>query len=1094
MQANKKILRSSRERIVMCKQHQQANLDADDRRKQQQLCDTHDLKPNALHYERNIMRRSQQATKRTRFIYSYLSVSLIFVSFLPLFSKTIRVDCLKTRYGSFTVISAKPCQNALGQVGTCMFMWDCIKSEGVHLGTCSDRFLFGSCCHHNTTFNDVDVQRPNTTAADSSAQAADSTSTTLHSVADEAPQPIGYMLSNTNSFNSLLTSHRKPQPHQYSQPQLSPHNDAETTTAQHNESRWHDAHPSVIDKTAANDSYSSNTYMIGSTSSSWPPASSAIDPINLNDSQAHVTHTSHTQQQQQQQETSSGSPEPTSTMQPAAHSEPQRPHNAETNATRPSEPSQQTIMMMGGSQPAINLPTQRPYGAGSSWLRPASLLANAFFHSFKPFPYLNPSRPRPTYRPFTVNPAFRPQQFRPIQQQQQQAVLMHKPPLLINPAQVPGVLEQQQQQQAHVQSDTTTGNSENSISDSNSFNNSVNGYVANVSSHMLSSDNNDHHVVNPIGPTSLLSSSSHSVTASSSLDRHRPMFDRNHSILSTQYFSANGQTMSSLYDDNLHLNQKQNHYEILNSTQPATNASSSYEVSGGSGGASTQSGVLSNIISSISPDASYTSPSSTVFDIITSNTTAPVIHHDEDAYSHTTFHSTPPHQHNQDNQHDFGTHNTNIYQSMRPTVIMPAHHNDTSSSGNNNNNKYPTYPIIAPHQSAPISHDFSTLGPIDEIHGLSVATDQIIKTNITSDTHSSHNDDGFNKHNDSRPTPDIIIGNIDAPPISSTTVAGIITLPPSMNQSEQQLGYQRPPATTSSPLAVTPSRPVFGGGGNSGYNNNNYAFSNDKKPNNKEATCGTTAMYPQTKVVGGKNAAFGAWPWQVSVRKVSFFGFSSTHRCGGAVISSEWIATAGHCVEDLALQSIRIRVGEYDFGSVSEPFPYIERAARRKVVHPNYNFYTYENDLALVQLDQPIQFPPHVAPICLPPDNIDLLGRNATVTGWGRLNEGGTLPTILQEVRVPIVSNDKCKDMFLSAGRPEYIPDIFLCAGYEEGGRDSCQGDSGGPLQVRGDDGKWFLAGIISWGIGCAEQNLPGVCTRISRFKLWIQSTMNSSG
>lgn len=49
------------------------------------------------------------------------------------------------------------------------------------------------------------------------------------------------------------------------------------------------------------------------------------------------------------------------------------------------------------------------------------------------------------------------------------------------------------------------------------------------------------------------------------------------------------------------------------------------------------------------------------------------------------------------------------------------------------------------------------------------------------------------------------------------------------------------------------------------------------------------------------------------------------------------------------------------------------------------------------------------------------------------------LPTVLQEVRVPIVSNDKCKNMFLSAGRHEYIPDIFMCAGYDEGGRDSCQ-------------------------------------------------------
>ncbi|XP_065581581.1 serine proteinase stubble-like [Artemia franciscana] len=64
---------------------------------------------------------------------------------------------------------------------------------------------------------------------------------------------------------------------------------------------------------------------------------------------------------------------------------------------------------------------------------------------------------------------------------------------------------------------------------------------------------------------------------------------------------------------------------------------------------------------------------------------------------------------------------------------------------------------------------------------------------------------------------------------------------------------------------------------------------------------------------------------------------------------------------------------------------------------------------------------------------------NVTVTGWGRLSEGGILPNVLQQVTLPVISNDKCKTMFLKSGRHEFIPDIFLCTGYDEGGRDACQ-------------------------------------------------------
>ncbi|XP_041979894.1 serine proteinase stubble-like isoform X2 [Aricia agestis] len=327
-----------------------------------------------------------------------------------------------------------------------------------------------------------------------------------------------------------------------------------------------------------------------------------------------------------------------------------------------------------------------------------------------------------------------------------------------------------------------------------------------------------------------------------------------------------------------------------------------------------------------------------------------------------------------------------------------------------------------------------------------------------------------------------------------TTEPSFVTKPKPSNW-EKPAGKPKPtkkfPTTTSKPYKnyLKPKDPM-----SNMINRTDETTAAPHKTATTSAECGVTAMWPrpEMRIMGGKDSSFGRWPWQVSVRRNSFFGFSSTHRCGGAILNEEWIVTAGHCVDDLLTSQIRIRVGEFDFASVSEQYPYVERGVARKSVHPKYNFFTYEYDLALVKLDAPIQFAPHISPICLPATDDLLVGENATVTGWGRLSEGGVLPSVLQEAQVPIVSNERCKSMFLSAGRHEFIPDIFLCAGHEEGGHDSCQGDSGGPLQVKGKDQRYFLAGIISWGIGCGAANLPGVCTRISKFVPWILQTVNA--
>lgn len=78
-----------------------------------------------------------------RLVFIFLFMSLLLVS-----TRLPQVSCLK--------INPKPCSNAMGEEGTCMFVWECIKTEGKHLGTCVDGFLFGSCCGHNETSNDID--------------------------------------------------------------------------------------------------------------------------------------------------------------------------------------------------------------------------------------------------------------------------------------------------------------------------------------------------------------------------------------------------------------------------------------------------------------------------------------------------------------------------------------------------------------------------------------------------------------------------------------------------------------------------------------------------------------------------------------------------------------------------------------------------------------------------------------------------------------------------------------------------------------------------------------------------------------------------
>ncbi|XP_011870286.1 PREDICTED: mucin-5AC isoform X2 [Vollenhovia emeryi] len=252
--------------------------------------------------------------------------------------------------------------------------------------------------------------------------------------------------------------------------------------------------------------------------------------------------------------------------------------------------------------------------------------------------------------------------------------------------------------------------------------------------------------------------------------------------------------------------------------------------------------------------------------------------------------------------------------------------------------------------------------------------------------------------------------------------------------------------------------------------------------------CGVRPLVSRSgKIVGGKGAQFGEWPWQVLVREATWLGLFTKNKCGGVLITDKYVITAAHCQPGF-LASLVAVFGEFDISGELESKRSVTRNIRRVVVNRGYDPATFENDLALLELESPVQFDEHIVPICMPEDGIDFTGRMATVTGWGRLKYNGGVPSVLQEVQVPIMENSVCQEMFQTADHAKLILDSFLCAGYANGQKDSCEGDSGGPLVMERPDGRWFLVGTVSHGIKCAAPYLPGVYMRTTFFKPWLHS------
>ncbi|CAK0822818.1 unnamed protein product [Prorocentrum cordatum] len=149
-------------------------------------------------------------------------------------------------------------------------------------------------------------------------------------------------------------------------------------------------------------------------------------------------------------------------------------------------------------------------------------------------------------------------------------------------------------------------------------------------------------------------------------------------------------------------------------------------------------------------------------------------------------------------------------------------------------------------------------------------------------------------------------------------------------------------------------------------------------------------------------------------------------------------------------------------------------------------------DFALVELVGDASLNECIGVACLPTEAVDD-GEECFITGWGTLSSGGSSPDLMQEAQVSIISNSDCSAAY---GQSQITADMLCAQGVNSDGdvTDACQGDSGGPLVCASGGASYVLHGATSWGYGCADQRYPGIWSRVSYVRDWIDELMGVTG
>ncbi|MFE2568615.1 S1 family peptidase [Streptomyces mirabilis] len=237
--------------------------------------------------------------------------------------------------------------------------------------------------------------------------------------------------------------------------------------------------------------------------------------------------------------------------------------------------------------------------------------------------------------------------------------------------------------------------------------------------------------------------------------------------------------------------------------------------------------------------------------------------------------------------------------------------------------------------------------------------------------------------------------------------------------------------------------------------------------------CAPGAVAAPQPIVGGTTTTTTAYPFMMQITDASQNQF-----CGGTLVAANKVVTAAHCMVGETTSSVRVIGGRTYLNGTNGTVSKVSKIW----INPDYTDATNGDDVAVLTLSTSMSYTP-ASYVASTDTSVYATGATARIIGWGTTSESGSSSNQLRTATVPIVSNSSCSGSYGS----DFVASDMVCAGYTNGGTDTCQGDSGGPLLIGG-----VLAGITSWGNGCAEAGYPGVYTRLTTFSNLVKTQINS--